>query len=128
MTRTEQREQAFILVFESLFLQDEDLIDIYEDNIGQVSKYAKILYNGVLEKQSLIDEKIMPFSKNWKLSRLPKVTLTALRIAVYEIMYVDNVPDSVSINEAVELSKKFGSKEDASFVNGILGSFVRSKE
>lgn len=127
MTRFEQREQAFILLFENAFLPDDDLISIYEENIGAVSNYAKTLFTGTLENINTIDDIIAGYSKGWKLSRLPKVTLSALRIAVYEIDYVDNVPDSVAVNEAVEIAKKFGTKDDSAFVNGILGSYLRSR-
>ena len=93
MKRNEQREQAFILLFEYLFLPQDDLVAIYDENIGTVSDYAKELYTGVL-------------------ANLDKL---------------DDLPDSVAINEAVELAKKYGSQEDASFINGVLGAVSRSK-
>ena len=117
MKRNEQREQAFILLFEDLFLPQDDLVAIYDENIGTVSEYAKELYTGVLAS----------YSKKWKLNRLPKVRLTVLRLALYEMEFVDDLPDSVAINEAVELAKKYGSQEDASFINGVLGAVSRSK-
>lgn len=128
MKRYQQREQAFVLLFEHAFLPDEDLITIYDENIEPVSAYAKQLFSGVVEKMDKLDETISTYSKGWKIHRLPKVTLTVLRIAVYEMQFVEEVPVSIAINEAVELAKKFGTAEDAAFVNGILGAVARSAE
>ena len=121
------REQAFILLFEYLFLPQDDLVAIYDENIGTVSDYAKELYTGVLANLDKLDETLASYSKKWKLNRLPKVSLTVLRLALYEMEFVDDLPDSVAINEAVELAKKYGSQEDASFINGVLGAVSRSK-
>ena len=120
MKRNEQREQAFILLFEYLFLPQDDLVAIYDENIGTVS-------TGVLANLDKLDETLASYSKKWKLNRLPKVSLTVLRLALYEMEFVDDLPDSVAINEAVELAKKYGSQEDASFINGVLGAVSRSK-
>ena len=122
MKRNEQREQAFILLFEYLFLPQDDLVAIYDENIGTVSDYAKELYTGVLANLDKLDETLSSYSKKWKLYRLPKVSLT-----LYEMEFVDDLPDSVAINEAVELAKKYGSREDAGFINGVLGAVSRSK-
>lgn len=127
MKRNEQREQAFTLLFEYLFMPQEDLVAIYEENIGPVSGYAKCLYLGVLSQLDKLDETLAEYSKKWKLNRLPKVSLTVLRLALYEMEYIEDVPDSIAINEAVELAKKYGSKEDAAFINGVLGAVSRSK-
>ncbi|MDD6727816.1 MAG: transcription antitermination factor NusB [Eubacteriales bacterium] len=131
MKRSEMREQAFFLVFENLFDNGENienLIDLYSENVCKVSDYAKKIFQGVSEKKDELNDTINTYSKRWKASRLPKVTLSILYVAIYEICYVDEVPDSVAINEAVELAKKYGADEDASFVNGILGSVSRGKE
>lgn len=127
MKRFEQREQAFILLFENEFQSEDNLIEIYEEEMGSVSKYAKELFNGVNAEKEKIDSIISTYSKGWKIARLPKVSVCILRIAVYEIDFVEETPDSVAINEAVELAKKYGSDDDASFINGILGTYVRSK-
>lgn len=128
MKRYQQREQAFVLLFEHEFLPDDDLVAIYEENIEPVSDYAKMLYSGVIEEMDKLNEIISSYSKGWKVRRLPKVTATVLRIGVYEMKYVDEVPDSIAINEAVEIAKKYGSSDDASFVNGILGAVSRSEK
>lgn len=131
MNRIQQREQAFFLVFQNQFklsIEEEDnSIELYSENVEQVGDYAIDLYHGVLEHQEELDEIITSFSKGWKINRIPKVNISILRLAIYEMKYVDDVPDSVAINEAVELCKKYSSKEDSSFVNGILGSYSRSK-
>ena len=117
----------FILLFEYLFLPQDDLVAVYDENVGTVSDYAKELYNGVLSNLDKLDETLATYSKKWKLSRLPKVSLTVLRLALYEMAFVNDLPDSIAINEAVELAKKYGSQEDAAFINGVLGAVSRSK-
>lgn len=127
MNRTEQREQAFCLVFQNLF-NNEETLAIYEENVAKVGKYAKALFEGVDSKKDELDEVINTYSKGWKTNRLPKVNLAILRLAIYEIKYVDDVPQSVAINEAVELAKKYSGEGDYSFINGILGSVAKGEE
>lgn len=130
MNRSEMREQAFVLLYESEFFKDKplsELENIYNENISALSDYAKMLFEGVSEKKEQLDEIISGYLKGWKLYRIPKVNLAILRLAVYEMDYVDNVPENVAINEAVELAKKYSGKEDSAFVNGILGSHSRSR-
>jgi N utilization substance protein B len=128
MNRIQQREQAFFLIFQNQFKAnaDVDSISLYSENVEEVGDYAKELYNGVTQHSEELDEIISSFSNGWKLNRIPKVNLSILRLAIYEIKYIESVPRSVAINEAVELAKKYSGKEDASFINGILGSYVRS--
>lgn len=130
MNRYKQREQAFLIVFESLFTDDspENIISVFEENIGILGDYARKLYLGVCNNQDKIDEIISNYSTGWKLSRISKVNISILRIAVYEMKFESETPDSVAINEAVELAKRFSGKEDAAFVNGVLGSYSRSGE
>lgn len=127
MNKTEQREQAFCLVFQNLF-NNEETLAIYEENVAKVGKYAKKLFEGVDSKIEELDEVINAYSKGWKTNRLPKVNLAILRLAIYEIKYVDDVPASVAINEAVELAKKYSGEGDYSFINGILGSVAKGVE
>lgn len=127
MNRTEQREQAFCLVFQNLF-NNEETLAIYEENVAKVGNYAKELFEGVDSKTEELDEVINAYSKGWKTNRLPKVNLAILRLAIYEIKYVDDVPASVAINEAVELAKKYSGEGDYSFINGILGSVAKGEE
>lgn len=127
MNRTEQREQAFCLVFQSLFNNDETLA-IYEENVAAVGDFARELFDGVSSREQELDDVINKYSKGWKANRLPKVNLAILRLAIYEIKYLDDVPNSVAINEAVELAKKYSGEGDYSFINGILGSVAKGEE
>lgn len=129
MNRIKQREQAFVLLFQSQFKSnddDDESLALYNENVEQIGDYAIELFKGVKDNTEEIDGIISDFIQGWKISRISKVNLSILRIAVYEMKYVDSVPDSVAINEAVELCKKYSGKEDSSFVNGILGSYSRS--
>lgn len=130
MNRIKQREQAFVLLFQSQFKandDDENSLALYNENVEQIGEYALELFKGIKENETEIDDIISQYITGWKINRIPKVNLSILRIAVYEMKYVDDVPDSVAINEAVELCKKYSGKEDSSFVNGVLGSYSRSK-
>lgn len=128
MKRNEMREQGFFLVFENLFSANDDmdeLIELYSENVEPVCDYAKEIFAGVKSNKDSFNDIISTYSRSWKLSRLPKVTVAILYVALFEIKCNDNVPDNVAINEAVELAKKYAGTEDASFINGILGSVVR---
>lgn len=124
--RSEEREQAFCLLFQSLFNTDENF-EIYEENIESVGDYARSIALGVEEKKENLDGLIEKYSKGWKVKRLPKVNLAILRLAAYEILFVDDVPESVAINEAVELAKKYSGESDYSFINGVLGALVNGE-
>ncbi len=129
MTRKEERELAFTLVFEKIFnneLSMDEIIDnavearLIEDNTFAFS-LAQLTYEHVDELDNIINNN----SVGWKVERLPKVSLAIMRLALCEILYVPSIPNGVSINEAVELAKKFSSNEDSSFINGVLGKYVR---
>ena len=91
-----------------------------------MSDYAINCAKGVAEHQDIIDQKIAHNLKSgWKISRISKVSLAILRVAVYEMLYLDDIPVSVSINEAVELSKKYSIPDDTSFINGVLGAVAK---
>lgn len=131
LTRSEAREQAFMLLFSKSF-DDEPLENTIEDNAemfkGGVCGYAQAVVMGIEAKREEIDGEISKYlKKGWTLSRISRPSLAILRLAVYEIKYLDNIPDGVSVNEAVELAKKYTIGESG-FVNGILGSFIKSKE
>lgn len=130
MNRSEMREQAFVLIYESEFFKDkplDELEEIYSENIAPLSAYGKELFNGTISLKNDIDAKIEPLLKGWKINRIPKVNLSILRLAIFELDNMNDVPENVVINEAVELAKKYSGKEDSAFVNGILGSYSRSK-
>lgn len=128
LTRSEAREQAFMLLFSKSF-DDEPLADTIEDNgemfEGGVCGYAQAVVSGIEDKKEEIDAELSKYiKKGWSISRISKLSLAILRLAIYEMKYVDSVPQSVSINEAVELAKKY-TIDESKFVNGILGSYSR---
>ncbi len=132
MTRKEERVQAFTLIFEKIFNPDSSIDELIanadEADDIQVSTFAKMLAQTVYENKDEIDTLISEFSVGWKIERIPKVSLAILRLALGEILFVDSIPVSVSINEAVELAKTFASGDDASYINGILGSIAKRIE
>jgi len=95
---------------------------------GKQRDYIRGVVSGVAEKRGEIDGYIERFSRGWKISRISRTALAVLRVAIYEILYVSDVPSGVAISEAVELSKGYDIPETVSFINGVLGSFVRALE
>ncbi|MDD5284935.1 MAG: transcription antitermination factor NusB [Desulfuromonadaceae bacterium] len=87
---------------------------------GRVREFAEELVLGVQTQREVIDEAIKARSKNWSLSRMPRVDLNVMRMATYELMFRSDIPKKVSINEAIEIVRRYGDKESPSFVNGIL--------
>ncbi len=130
MTRREAREQAFIVLFEKIFDNDATISEIVttakDAELIKINSFAENTLKVVEENFSEIDGIIEANSQDWTISRLPKVTLAILRLAVAEIKYIDDVPNGVAVNEAVELAKKYGTNEDASFINGILGTIAKA--
>lgn len=128
MTRRESREQAFALLFEMMF-NDQPVEELAaaasEARDTSVSAFALTLAAGTQAHLAELDEKIAAYSVKWSKERISRVALSVMRLAVYEMLYEDSIPVSVSINEAVELAKKYGGDEDAPFINGILGSISR---
>lgn len=94
---------------------------------SQEMEFAEQLVNGALEHLNEIDQTISKVSKEWQLNRMANVDRNIMRLALYEIMYRDDIPDNVSVNEAVELAKIFGGPESGKFVNGILGKVLENK-
>jgi N utilization substance protein B len=93
----------------------------FNEEDGQPTDFCRRLLLGVETHQARIDGVIEEISENWSLSRMPLVDRNILRLAVFEILYLDEVPDSVAINEAVEMAKVYGGDDSSKFVNGILG-------
>ena len=87
---------------------------------GKVREFAEGLVQGVQAQRDVIDEAIRVRSKNWSLSRMPRVDLNVMRLAAYELMFRADIPKKVSINEAIEIVRRYGDKESPAFVNGIL--------
>ena len=131
MTRSEAREQAFILLFEKIFNPEQSVADMKavaeECGTFAMDAFSERLSTVAVDHTEECDRQIEANLRGWKLSRLPKVTLAILRLALAEILFCDDIPDSVSVNEAVELAKKYGGEEAPKFVNGLLGTVVRGK-
>lgn len=128
MTRHESRQEAFCLLFEKTFT-DQPIDDIIEGATEtrdlQVSEFTLTLAKGTEEHLPQLDALIESKLKNWKLSRISKVSLAILRMATFELQYLPDVPMSVTINEAVELAKQYASEDDYAFVNGVLGAIAK---
>lgn len=146
MTRTTAREIAMHLVYEMEYHDEmpaellekvfgEDYyprlgeeVDLYQEkpNAKQL-QYIENCLRGVYVKKQEIDEIIETYAVGWKVSRISKVSLAVLRLAIFEILYVDDAPTGAVINEAVEIARRYEEEDKVSFINGILGSFARSR-
>ena len=134
MTRRELREKTFMLLFRADFHDGEELpeqIELYFETQGitvegKDREYVENKVNDIILHMSELDKDIDDASESWELSRIDKVSLTILRLAYYEIKFEEDIPEGVSINEAVELAKKFGQDDAPSFVNGVLGKLVNA--
>ena len=126
MTRREQREAVLELLFETEFKKDESAEEIFalaavnRDFTPEAGSYVKDVYFDLLEKLDEIDGMIGKCASGWKTQRLSKLSRSIMRLCVYELLYRDDIPANVSINEAVELSKKFDDTKARAFVNGVL--------
>lgn len=131
MTRSEVREAVFKLLFRTEFHDEEDYEEqiklfVEEEDINhpanfiEESEYITSKVNSIREKLPEIDAIIDEKSDGWKTTRMGKVDLTIIRLAIYEIKYEDSIPEKVAINEAVNLAKEYGTDNSGSFVNGIL--------
>lgn len=131
MTRKEAREQAFIIIFEKEFNSEYSLDEIVEAakeaELFDADDFAYGLAVKTFENMDRLDEIISEKLKGgWKISRISKVSLAVLRLAVCEMTEFSDIPLSVSINEAVELAKKYAAEDEFSFVNGVLASVGKS--
>lgn len=127
MKRRELREHIFEILFRVEFMSEEDMseqLELFFEDLAEARPadvdYIKNKYMAVREKMSMIDIVIDEKSKGWKTSRMGKVELTILRLAVFEMLFDEDVPVTVAINEAVEIAKKFGGDDTPAFVNGVL--------
>lgn len=124
MTRKEAREEAFRLLFETEFRNGETPDEIYalstENREVAENEYIRRVYFGVREHLEEIDGIITNHSNGWKTSRITPVSRSAIRLAIFEMLYMDDIPSAVSLNEAIELVKKFDDAKVRAFVNGVL--------
>ena len=124
--RKEAREMLFGLLFEKEFKCDENADGIYEISAENreipEDSYIKDGFFGISEKSELLDKIIGKYANGWKADRLSRVSRSVIRLAVYEMLFCDDIPANVSISEAVELAKKYGEDKARAFVNGVLSS------
>ncbi len=143
MSRLFAREDAFKLIFEMEItkINSESAISYLYETVEKKNemwaqefvsaanrKYIEEIVKGVEEKSDFLIEIINPTLKDWTISRISKVNLALLKLAVFEIYFMDDIPEKVSVNEAIKLAKTYGGKESASFVNGVLGTVISEKE
>lgn len=129
MTRHEARELAFVLIFEKSFQEDVTIVELIENALeleifptnAFAENLAKKVYSNLEEIDTLINENLV----GWSAKRISRVSRAILRLAVCELLYSENMPVGVAINEAVEIAKKYATTDDASYVNGVLGSIAK---
>ncbi len=131
MSRREIREHLFRMLFRKDFHEEADLneqIDLYFDSIEEPKEeeltYIRERFYKIVEKIPEIDVILAEASSGWKLTRMGKVDLTIMRLAIYEIKYDNDIPTKVAINEAVEIAKIYGEDSSSSFVNGVLAKLA----
>ena len=131
MSRREIREQIFLILFRREFYAQEDFpeqIALFAEDLGEKPPedlaYIENKITQIEKNLSEIDKAVNDSAKKWKTTRMGKVELAIIRLAVYEMRYEDAIPVSVAINEAVELAKKYGGEESPGFVNGILAKLA----
>ena len=132
MIRSEQREHIFKMLFQIEFNDAEDMperlknyFELLEDAADKDREYIQKKYEAVIAKMPEIDSLLNENAKGWKTTRMNKVDLSVLRLAVYEMKWDEDIPEGVAINEAVELAKRFGGENSGSFGNGILGKLAK---
>ena len=130
MTRHEERIQIFTLLYEYTFYDGADADEFISSrevlNEAEYSQFIKASFCGAVKCADEIDEVISRHAVGWKIKRMSKVTLSVLRLAVYELKYTDTPPKAV-INEAVEIAKEYDDEKAAPFVNGILNKVARTE-
>ena len=131
--RTVARRKAVQLLYQSHILGQplQELLSAqtFIEEVGVLPEYSRMLIEGLDQHLQEVDDKLSTSSANWSLDRMPLVDRCILRLSIYEMLYVDNVPVSVTINEAIELAHEFGGEDGSgSFVNGVLGNIARGGE
>lgn len=126
LNRRSSREAVLGLIFENEFGLYDDKTELYENAVAardiEENEYIRTLYFGILEKQNELDAYIEKYAKGRTLARISKIAKAVMRISIYEMLYIDDIPASVSINEAVELAKQYDDDKTKAFVNGILNA------
>lgn len=135
MTRRSARELIMQMLFEWTFHQEEDVDRIIGERLKEINekeegtnkaviKFIEDLFYGTVEQVEVIDGLITQIATNWSITRLSKVDLSILRLAIYEIKYTD-VPQKVAVNEALEIAKAYSTDKSPHFINGVLGSVIK---
>ena len=130
LSRREVREGAFIILYQTLFGQTpQEITEADEEAFGLARSHeTDLIVNGVLPHEEEITVLNVKYSSTMSVSRISKVNLIIMKIAIYEIKYDDKVPGAAAINEAVELGKKYAYKQDCNFINGVLNSYLEEFE
>lgn len=130
MVRKNARENAFVLMFESLCKNDETAEEVYSKATEirglETDEFVRDVFFGAYANAAVIDEAADKYLVGWKKERVSIVSRAILRLAIYEIMFVDDIPGRVSINEAIELSKKYDDDKAYSFINGVLNAVAEA--
>ena len=133
--RSKARKRALDLLFASE-VRGRSAIDALDEEIGDASSepggrpvadYTSVLVRGVSEHQPRIDELLATYAQGWTLDRMPSVDRNVLRLGVFEVLYVDDVPDAVAVSVALQLVRDLSTDDSPGFVNGVLGNIVRDK-
>lgn len=129
MGRLETREQLFKMVFEYSLIKekDENILDEIEEDVKIDRDYLINSYNGIIEEYDALVEEIASLTKGYNKDRIYKIDLALLVVALYEIKHIDSIPEAVSINEALNLAKKYSTEKSAGFINGVLASIVKNR-
>ena len=128
--RTKARKRALDVLFASEMRGQapvEALDAAIAEGEGPTNDYTAVLVRGVVEHQARIDELLSEYSESWTLDRMPAVDRNVLRLGVYELLYVEDIPDAVAVSEAMSLVRDLSTDESPAFVNGVLGNIARHK-
>ena len=131
MNRRQEREEAFLMLFEAEFDKERSVEDIYlqakEAREVEDSEYVRQVLEGVIAHRESLDALIAKHSHGWRRERISNVAGAALLLACYEMLYMEDIPFRVSINEALELMKKYDEEKAKVFVNGVLNAVSRDE-
>lgn len=134
MSRRTARNHAFTLIYQLEFHKDIDIPKVFEeycqeyDIKGEDKEFIYQEFSGTFQNIEKLNEYIAKYLKGWTLNRLNKIDIAIMRLSIYEILFMADIPYSVSVNEAVEIAKAYSTDEGPSFINGILGSVVKEIE
>ncbi len=132
--RTKARECALKILYAADIRKDSpaEYGHIFWENhpaiTGEVKEFSTFLINGVGENREFIDSVISKYATNWQIQRMPAIDRNILRLATFELLFVDDIPPKVSINEAIEMAKKYGDKDSGKFVNGVLDKINKTEK